>query len=487
MPRPKKPKNNPASLLSPQAMGGIVAGDGFDFQTRYAACHLPLWLLEGSFHQLFFEGTGDIDVRYVENGQSTRIHIQVKDHEVSPSELKKVIKHFRDLDASLPAGVYKKFTLACPSLAPKIRPIETGLARLRGATSYYNDVPSALAPTKHDLDERLRNSGLGDFIDFIHNKVFIDIGHGDLCHDDRAIELFIVRMLRHPEYAGKLHSMVQPAFAEIMKAINSNKGVTMERAAIEGILRSAVLTGLIAEKAVTLWVHNWTQESFDPPADHILDWSQHFDRATRRVPSEDAWNKELLPQFAALKKTILAEKKERVIRFRGKCALSTGVAMGAAFPAVGGWVFEIPQPPMKDPWRSDASPTVPYQLGVETIDGDLDGGDLVLGLNVKGDGRGDIMRYVEGGQAPRLYAFVSPPSQGAQSIGGAEDACAFSTAVREHLGKLLKIHQIRRTRVFFYGPFALSVFLGQQLTSVGEIQLFEYQEPGYVPSCTLRT
>jgi hypothetical protein len=145
MPRPKKPKNNPASLLSPQAMGGIVAGDGFDFQTRYAACHLPLWLLEGSFHQLFFEGTGDIDVRYVENGQSTRIHIQVKDHEVSPSELKKVIKHFRDLDASLPAGVYKKFTLACPSLAPKIRPIETGLARLRGATSYYNDVPSALA------------------------------------------------------------------------------------------------------------------------------------------------------------------------------------------------------------------------------------------------------------------------------------------------------------------------------------------------------
>jgi hypothetical protein len=117
---------------------------------------------------------------------------------------------------------------------------------------------------------------------------------------------------------------------------------------------------------------------------------------------------------------MLAEKKERLIRFRGKCALSTGIAMGAAFPAVGGWVFEIPQPPMKDPWRSDVPPTVPYQLGVETIDGNVDGVDMVLGLNIKGDGRGDVMRYVEGtGQAPRLYAFMSPPSQGAQSIGGA--------------------------------------------------------------------
>jgi hypothetical protein len=484
----KKQNDNPASLLSPQAMGGIVADDGFDFQARYAACHLPLWLLEGSFHQLFFEGTGDIDIRFLQDGVSTRIHVQVKDHEVSPSELKIVIKHFRALDAGLPTGTYKKFTLACPSLAAKIRSIESGLARLRGASPFYDDVPDALAPTKQKLDDRLRAQGLGDFIDFIHSKVFIDIGHGDLCHDDRAIELFIVRLLRHPEYAGKLHSMVQPAFSEIMKAIRSNKGVTLERAAIEGILRSAVLTSLLPEQGITLWVHNWTQESFDPPADYVLDWSSHFERSTRQVPPEDVWNNELLPQFGALKKEMLAEKKERLIRFRGKCTLSTGIAMGAAFPAVGGWTFEIPQPPMKDPWRSDAPATSPYEVGVEVIDGSLDGEDLVLGLNIKGDGRGDIMRYVESaGNRPRIFAFMSPPSQGAQSIAGAGDACAFSSAVRDHLGKLLKTHQLRKTRVFFYGPFALSVLLGQQLTSVGEIHLFEYQDPGYVPSFTLRT
>ena len=52
---------------------------------------------------------------------------------------------------------------------------------------------------------------------------------------------------------------------------------------------------------------------------------------------------------------------------------------------------------------------------------------------------------------------------------------------------LLKKNGIRHTRLFFYGPQALAIFLGQQLTSVGKVQLFEYQDPGYVPSIRLRT
>src|SRR5580704_11415094 len=100
---PKKPEENkayPGSLLSSQAMGGINAGKGFDFQTRYAACHVPVWLLEEAFHQLFFEGTGDIDIRYTETGKSSRIHIQVKDHDVMPAELKEVIEQFSQLDST---------------------------------------------------------------------------------------------------------------------------------------------------------------------------------------------------------------------------------------------------------------------------------------------------------------------------------------------------------------------------------------------------
>jgi hypothetical protein len=99
-----------------------------------------------------------------------------------------------------------------------------------------------------------------------------------------------------------------------------------------------------------------------------------------------------------------------------------------------------------------------------------------------------MVKYVEStGHLPKKYVFISPPMQGAQSIRGAGDAIAFAQAVRENLGQILKTYNLRKTRLFFYGPFALAVFLGQHLTSVGEIQLFEYKDPGYVPSCSLRT
>ena len=480
-------RTQPGSLLSPEAMGGINAGKGFDFQTRYAACHVPVWLLEEAFHQLFFEGTGDIDIRYTEAGKSSRIHIQVKDHDVTPGEFKAVIEQFSQLDSAHP-DTYKFFTVVCPSLSASLRPLETALRRYRGAKPFYDDKPEALAPTKQELDERLREAGIGDYVEFIHSKVFIDVGHGYMHHDDHAIDLFIGRLLKHPTYADKVRAMVQPAFAEIMRAIGAKKGVVLERSEIETLLQAAVAAGIAGEKKITLWLQNWTSESFDPPADYALDWSSTFDRATRKVPSPETWNNILVPELDALKKRMLTERKERLIRFRGKCALSSGVALGAVFPAVGVWSFEIPQPPSKDDWRSDTPATDPYRLQVEIVDGSQGGSDIVLGLNIKADGRQDMMRYVQStGNPPRIFAFVSPPSQGAQSIGGAGDAVAFGQAVREPLGQLLKTHALRKTRIFFYGPFALAVFLGQQLTSVGEIQLFEYQDPGYVPSCSLRT
>jgi hypothetical protein len=476
------------SLVTPAAMGGIVGGKGFDFQTRYTVCHVPVWLTHGGFHQIFSEGTGDIDVRYVVDGKSTRQHIQTKDHDVTPGEFKDVVDTFMDSDAGMP-GTYERFTLACPSLSQQLRPVETGLARLRNAKPFYDDIPSALAPTKDDVDNRLRSHGLDDAqIQFVHDKVFIEVGHGDLAHDDHALDIFIARLLKHPDFADKIRAMVQPAYAEMLRHVSASKGVVLDRSSIEGFLRAAVLSSLSSEASVTLWLQNWTKEAFDPPADYELDWARHFDRQTRRVPVADVWNTDLVPQLGALKSRILATGAVRTIRFRGKCALSTGVALGATFPNVGGWVFEIPQPPAKEPWRSDAVPTPNYRLEEEIIEGASTGTDLVLGLNIRGDGREDVLRYVQStGQIPQAYLFLSPPSQGAQSIGGAEDAIAMASAIRERLGVLLKARQVRTTRLFFFGPFALSVFVGQQLTSIGQLQLYEYKDPGYVPSALLRT
>ncbi|MGC2325410.1 MAG: SAVED domain-containing protein [Candidatus Sulfotelmatobacter sp.] len=480
----KNPKPDPASLLSPQAMGGDQRGRRLRLSNALRGVRDPPM---AGFQQLFFECTGDIDIRYVEGGKSSRTHIQVKDHDVQPGELKEVIEQFRRLDTAMP-GTYKCFTVVCPSLSPTLRPIESGLARFRGARAFYDDNPSALAPTKHALDERLQSVGLGDHIDFIHEKLLLDVGHGDMHHDDRALAHFVNRLLSHPDYAEKVRTMVLPAFAETMRLIGARKGNVIDRADMEKVLHDAVKASIASEKKITLWLQNWTSETFDVPLDYSLDWSSYFDRPTRRVPSPDQWNNELIPQPEAVKKEILKARKERLIQFRGKCALSSGIALGAIFPTVGGWAFEIPQPPAKEDWRSDAPPVSPYDLREEILEGSPEGSDIVLGLNIRGDGRQDILKYIEStGNPPRIFAFMSPQSQGAQSIGGAGEAVAFGQAVREHLGQLLKKYGLRKTRIFFYGPFALAVFLGRHLTSVGEIQLFEYQDPGYVLTCSLKT
>jgi hypothetical protein len=481
-------KSNAGSLLSPEAMGGITAGKGFDFQTRFAACHLPIWLLDPAFHQLFYEGTGDIDLRFQKDGQSSRVHIQVKDHEVTPSELKGVIKHFRNLDEGMP-NTYIRFALVCPSLSPKLQPTETGLARFRNAKPFYDDAPSALAPTKEELNERLHKVGLDEAdCGFVYDKLSFDIGYGDFHHDDRAENFFIGRLLSHPDYATKIRVMVQPAYAELLRAIHGKQGAVLERSDVERALRDAVVATRPGERSIMLWVQNWTRETFDDAADYSLDWSEHFDRTSRRVPSPEIWSAQLLPELRSLKEKIMAERTERLIRFRGKCALSTGVVLGAAFPNIGGWIFEIPQPPSKDAWRSDAEPAILTDFQVEVEDGSNGGTDVVVGVNIRGDGREDIRRYIEStGKPPKLFAFMGPSVPSSRAIIGPEDACAFARSIRERLGEILKRHDLRHTRLFFYGPFALAVFLGQHLTSLGEVQLFEYQDPGYVPSCSLRT
>src|SRR3546814_16432822 len=97
------------------------------------------------------------------------------------------------------------------------------------------------------------------------------------------------------------------------------------------------------------------------------------------------------------------------------------------------------------------------------------------------------MRYVEtAGGAPNALVFMSLPNQGAQSIGGPEDACAIASAVRERLGEISNARQLQTTRFFFYGPFALSVFLGQKLPLIGQVHFFEYNDTSYLPRFLLR-
>ena len=50
-------------------------------------------------------------------------------------------------------------------------------------------------------------------------------------------------------------------------------------------------------------------------------------------------------------------------------------------------------------------------MTVEELEGSPNGTDIVLGLNIRGDGRQDMVKYIEStGKIPRRYLFISPTS-----------------------------------------------------------------------------
>ena len=246
-------------------------------------------------------------------------------------------------------------------------------------------------------------------------------------------------------------------------------------------------------KSVTnLVIHNWTSEKFDLKADYILDWSSLFNRKTRLVPDQQVWNEKLLPALERLRKNIAESTAERFIRFRGKCCISTGIAMGAIFPGNGSWVFEVLQPIA--PWRSDVMPEAKYQLKINEVtsdffDPDPNGNSIALVLSVTADATTDVTNYIRDNSLPVKAIIAVEPSVGcgSLSIPNNKEAVSFALAARDALKKALTNYKVSSTHLFFNGTLALAIFFGQKLTSIGRVQLYEFKDPGYVPSCTLKT
>lgn len=482
-------EQHPGSLLNAEAMGGIRGGKGFDYQDRYTVCHYPEWSLREGFDQLFIEGTGDVDLRFKTPGAVWREHVQIKDHEVLPAELREVVEGFRRRDEGM-QGIYQRFVLASPSLSKKVRPLEAALARLRGAKPFYADELSALRATEGDVRRRLESIQLSAHADFILEKVELHTAPADFREDTRACDYFVGGMLKHPDHQGRIWTAVQPAYAALLRAVSAKRGETLSREDIEATIAEAFREAeRKTEPAVILDIHNWYVERFDVEADYELDWSAHFDRADRRVPDRETWNDTLLPELRRTLRGIQEQRTERLLKPRGRCCLSTGIALGASMPRPSGWNLEVQQPTSVSPWRSDAVPRDAYAVKSMTCELSDEGDAIAIVIDVAGRARYAVGSYLLSADLPAkaLVAIEPPTGAGPNSIADDVGAVSFAQGVREKIAEALQRYKVRKTHLFFFGPFGLAAFLGQRLTSLGVVQLYEFTEPGYAPSCTLKT
>jgi hypothetical protein len=241
---------------------------------------------------------------------------------------------------------------------------------------------------------------------------------------------------------------------------------------------------------VSLWIHGWARRAYDRAPSVELDWTAYFDRDSRRVASTAQWTSDLQPALVNARATFSALPGGSFIDFRGKLPLTTSMAIGAAFPAVGGYAFRTEQPTGGDIalWRSDASPS-DLSFAVRQARGD-GGGDLLVSLCVTGEAWDDVEAFYE--EVPGRFGAVvyAEPEigTGPRALRSDADAVALAGSAKELIRAQRRRFRARRVHLVLYGPASLALFLGQQLNAVGTVVGYERTPEGsYQPAVELHT
>ena len=195
------------SLAQPSAMGGIYGGDGYSYQDRYIVCHVPIWIAQGEFLRIMAEATGDVDVVFRSGRKHVYDHIQIKDHHIDISEFKTVLDGFVKIAKRMRA--YRKFTLAAPSINPKLKSCFRLILRYREAKKFYaKSDASSLKATLDDIKQRIVSLGLSKHIKFLLEQVELDIGRLDFGDNSTCKGQFLTALMDHPKYREKVREVL---------------------------------------------------------------------------------------------------------------------------------------------------------------------------------------------------------------------------------------------------------------------------------------
>jgi SMODS-associated and fused to various effectors sensor domain len=240
------------------------------------------------------------------------------------------------------------------------------------------------------------------------------------------------------------------------------------------------------ESYVAVFVHTWMKRAYDSQADYELDWSAHFDHLTRRVPDIAMWNLRLIPELRTLERSISQETSCRSIRLRGSLCLSAAFAIGHVFSVAGGYRIELLH--RTETWRSEIPPDPSYRLTVKEEPGVSEASDLLFVLSVTGDARPQVEAFVQQSSMSFRACLYLTPKGGPHdfSVQGVAQASALARLTRLELRKALATYQPTVTHLIYFGPQSLATLIGQKLNACGIVQLYEFQNPGYTPSCQLR-
>lgn len=249
--------------------------------------------------------------------------------------------------------------------------------------------------------------------------------------------------------------------------------------------------------ATTIHLISVKLQKFDLDPDYTLDWRHFFvGSETKRLPQiKDSadWNTHLLPQLHKLEAQINQSTRARLIKVRGLARISPYLAFGHAFSEVARYTIEVDQ--YGQLWRTNAPKNPDFAVAAtndsgqnrgETIDGS--GTTVAVGVSVYPDIESDVRKHLAERTEPVAALLLLRPERELDNrcLQSAGDAVALADAVKQRARTFVKHWDAQRLLFFYSGPVSGACFIGHRLNAVcRQIQLMEYQVPGYAPSFLL--
>ncbi len=248
-----------------------------------------------------------------------------------------------------------------------------------------------------------------------------------------------------------------------------------------------------AERFVTVLLTTVKAQRIDLKPDHIIDWRDRFEglaneRGHATLPGVD-WNRDLLPELAAVEAQVAEETGCRLVRIRGLSRLSAWFGIGRTFSENARYVVEVDQRGLL--WRSDAPPSESFDLQTSHESGFGGPIDVVaVGISVTspiGDAVRDYLQRTN--EASELMLLQPNRPLGHECLGSAADVVALARKAKEAIREFSAQTKAKRVLLFYLGPLSGACFLGHVLNAMGtRVQVMEYQdshELGYAPAFLL--